>query len=198
MSAFHKLWVDEKGYVFSAELVLVATTLVVGLTVGLVSLRNQVVQELADVGQSIGSLNQSYSFGGIWKPCVGWSGGSCYLDVVDFCQAPYQIPGTPPGGISLSVMPDEDVLGPTTGELSDYPGESGAWSGEATPYPDEFGAYPDELVPVPDPSSAPPEVVPTPPAGPSGQHHFQGLPGGAKGRPHAAPKAKQGLRDRLL
>jgi hypothetical protein len=198
MSVLYRLWVDEKGYVFSAELVLVATTLVVGLTVGLVSLRNQVVQELVDVGQSIGSLNQSYSFGGIGKPGVGWSGGSCYLDVVDFCQDPYQVPGTPPGGISVSVMPEEHVLGPTTGELSACPEESDSCPEESDPCPEEFVPGPEGLTPVPDPSSSSPEVVPAPRAGQPSRPQHQGMPGGTKGRPKASPKAKQGLRDRLL
>jgi len=198
MSAFYRLWVDENGYVFSAELVLVATTLVIGLTVGLVSLRNQVVQELVDVGQSIGSLNQSYCFGGIGKPGVAWSGGSCYIDVIDFCQVPCQVPGTPPGGISVSMMPNENVLGPTTGELSAYPDESALCPNESAPCPEESGVCPDELVPVPDPSSTLPEAIPAPSPGPSGRQQHQGLPGGTKGRPHPAPKAKPGLRERLL
>jgi len=198
MNAFHRLWGDEHGYVFSAELVLVATTLVVGLTVGLVSLRNQVVQELVDVGQSIGSLNQSYCFGGIGKPCTAWTGGSCYIDVVDFCQAPGQVPGTPPGGISVSVMPYDDVLGPTTGELSEYPNHSESCPGQPEAWSEESDDCPGELVPVPDSSQMGPEVIPSPSAKPAVPQKRSSLPGGARSRPNAGPKAKQGLGDRLL
>jgi len=197
MSAFLRLWADDRGYVFSAELVLVATTLVIGLTVGLVSLRNQVVQELVDVGQSIGSLNQSYSFGGTGKPWTAWTGGSCYIDVIDFCQAPCQVPGTPPGGISVSLMPNEDALGPTTGELTEYPDQPESCPDEPEAWSEDSGACPEELVPVPESSQAGPEVIPTPSAKPAVPQH-RVFPGGEKVRPNAAPKPKQGPRDRLL
>ena len=49
MKLLRKVWADEAGFIISAELVLVATILVIGLIVGMVSLRNQVVEELVDV-----------------------------------------------------------------------------------------------------------------------------------------------------
>ncbi len=105
MNLFRKLRSDDAGFVISAELVLVATIVVIGLIVGLTSLRNQVVQELVDVGQAIGSLSQSYSLSGTKKCGLGMTDGSYYRDKVDFCQQPNQQPGTSPGGISVSVMP---------------------------------------------------------------------------------------------
>lgn len=114
----HRVWTDEAGFVVSAELVLVSSLLVVGLITGLTSLRNQVVQELADVGQAIGSLNQSYAFSGICKPCVAWTGGSFYLDKIDFCQdGNTQVPGTEPGGLNLRCWPEGIPRMPTCGEL---------------------------------------------------------------------------------
>ena len=65
MRMLRSMWRDEAGFIISAELVLVATILVGGLIVGMVSLRDQVVQELVDVGQAIGSLSQSYAFSGV-------------------------------------------------------------------------------------------------------------------------------------
>jgi len=101
-----ELWVDDHGFVISAELVLVATILVIGMIVGLVSVRNQVVQELVDVGQAIGNLSQSYCFGGIYKPCMAMTDGSCYHDVVDFCQQTEgQCDFGSPGGIIISCPP---------------------------------------------------------------------------------------------
>ena len=44
MKMFRKLWKDEAGFIVSAELVLVATMLVIGMIVGLTVVRNQVVQ----------------------------------------------------------------------------------------------------------------------------------------------------------
>lgn len=86
MKLFHRLWTDEAGFVISAELVLVATLLVIGMIVGLTELRNQVVQELADLGQAIGQLSQGYTFNGVTKSDVGSTDGSAYTDVIDFCQ----------------------------------------------------------------------------------------------------------------
>ena len=80
-----KLWNDEAGFVVSAELVLVATILVIGLVTGLSSVRDAVIEELADVGQAIGNVDQSYSVGG----SVSHSASTVsfgYTDTVDFCD----------------------------------------------------------------------------------------------------------------
>ena len=58
---------DEAGFIVSAELVLVATLLVIGLIVGLSEVQHAVVSELNDVADAIGELNQSYSFSGFHK-----------------------------------------------------------------------------------------------------------------------------------
>jgi hypothetical protein len=123
MRLFRQLWNDETGFIISAELVLVATILVIGLIVGMVSLRNQVVEELVDVGQAIGALSQSYAFAGtLGFPGCGsigaWTDGSGYIDVRDFCQPPFQRPGTPPGGIILDLMPNIDPQG---NRIPDFP-----------------------------------------------------------------------------
>lgn len=55
---------DEGGFIVSAELVLISTILVIGLIVGLSSIQHAVVQELNDVGDAIGRLNQSYFYTG--------------------------------------------------------------------------------------------------------------------------------------
>ncbi len=54
------LWKDEAGAVVSGDLVLVMTFVVLGLLVGLVELQDSIVNELNDIGEAIGSLNQSY------------------------------------------------------------------------------------------------------------------------------------------
>ena len=98
-----KLWNDQGGFIISAELVLVATIVVIGMIVGLTSVRNQVVQELVSVGQAIGALSQSYAF----TPVQGtdchnfaWTNGSEYIDTVHYCEA-RQCPGQEPGGINV-------------------------------------------------------------------------------------------------
>ena len=99
---FRRLWNEEAGFIVSAELVLVATILVIGMIVGLVSVRNQVVQELVDVGQAIGNLSQSYGYGGINKLSMAFTDGSYYNDKADFCQEnACQSPGFEPGGITI-------------------------------------------------------------------------------------------------
>ena len=55
-----RLWSDEAGVIISAELVLVGTILVVGMIVGLVELQTSVVDELNDLGEAIGSTNQTF------------------------------------------------------------------------------------------------------------------------------------------
>lgn len=59
-----RLWGDESGVVVSTDLILVSSILVIGLLVGLTSLRDQIVQELGDTAVAVGNLNQSYSFAG--------------------------------------------------------------------------------------------------------------------------------------
>jgi hypothetical protein len=110
MRCLKRLWNDEAGFIISAELVLVATVLVIGMIVGLVSLRNQVVQELVDVGQAIGSISQSFAYCGVHgKPGTAWTDGCGYRDKVDWCQSPQNI-GQEPGGIHVHDVgfPDYD------------------------------------------------------------------------------------------
>ena len=117
MNLFRKLWSDEAGFIVSAELVLVATILVIGMIVGLTVLRNQIVQELVDVGQSIGSMSQSFALAGVKKCGVAYSDGSSYTDKTDFCQA-WQNAGSEPGGISVQVWPNGAPYYPPGGEIN--------------------------------------------------------------------------------
>ena len=54
------LWNDECGVILSAELVLIATILVLGMVVGLVELQCAVVAELSDLGDAFGNLDRFY------------------------------------------------------------------------------------------------------------------------------------------
>jgi len=107
-----KFWNDEQGVLISAELVLVMTIGVIGMTVGLSEVQHAVVAELNDVGDAIGSLNQSFGFSGFHGlKTAGWGGGwgfgggfggfgggfgggfvkawtpgSAFVDVVDTCD----------------------------------------------------------------------------------------------------------------
>ncbi|EAQ80139.1 hypothetical protein [Blastopirellula marina] len=61
MRLLNRLWSDESGFVNSAELLLFSVIVVIGLIVGLAALRDGIVQELADTGQAVGQLDQSYA-----------------------------------------------------------------------------------------------------------------------------------------
>lgn len=84
---------DEAGFIVSAELVLVATILVIGLIVGLSEIQHAVVQELNDVADAIGELNQTYSYTGFSAEKSGlkpgtksFTNGSLFSDVSDDCD----------------------------------------------------------------------------------------------------------------
>jgi hypothetical protein len=76
---------DDRGFVVSAELVMVATGMVVGLLVGLSAVRDGIVSELSDVGGSLQDINQSYSLDGVVAHNANTAGFN-YLDVTDECD----------------------------------------------------------------------------------------------------------------
>jgi Flp pilus assembly pilin Flp len=78
-------WNDEAGAIISAELVLVLTIAVLAMVTGLSSLRDAVVTELADVGAAIGTVNQTYTVGGITSHSSAVAGFG-YTDLADFCD----------------------------------------------------------------------------------------------------------------
>ncbi len=85
------LWIDEAGFVISAELVLVLTIAVLGTIVGLSHVVMAVNQELSDVASAIGSLDQSFTFTGFTcckKNGVNTSAtaGSFFIDTPDDCD----------------------------------------------------------------------------------------------------------------
>jgi len=99
--AMKQLWKDEAAFVVSADLVLVSCILVLGMMVGLVSLRDQVVQELADVGAAIAVLQQSYS----WSAVTGHTAsvaGAGLTDTLDFCDSTDLIDAGYPLGVDVT------------------------------------------------------------------------------------------------
>ncbi len=83
---------DEAGFIVSAELVLIATILVIGLIVGMSEIQNALVAELNDVADAIGGVNQSYSYTGFRSRrslntgYKAYTVGSAYFDPVDDCD----------------------------------------------------------------------------------------------------------------
>ncbi|HVJ69502.1 MAG TPA: hypothetical protein VM510_16110 [Caulifigura sp.] len=80
---------DERGFVITAELILISTVLVLGLVVALNTVKTAIAGELGDVANAIGSLNQSYYTHG-FHGCRTANGGvaartygSAFLDRAD-------------------------------------------------------------------------------------------------------------------
>ena len=96
---------DEAGFIISAELVLIATLLVIGLIVGLSEVQDSVVNELNDIAEAIGSLNQSYFYHGQSAPGKSHTRGSFFNDRRDACDGnecaiscDNPVPESPKGG----------------------------------------------------------------------------------------------------
>lgn len=93
IGVLHALWSDDRGFIITAELVMIATIVVLGLIAGLTCVRDAVTCELTDVADSIGSLNQSYSYSGMhgcWTPRCGthaYTAGSAFYDCEDNGEA---------------------------------------------------------------------------------------------------------------
>jgi Flp pilus assembly pilin Flp len=85
MKLFSRLWTEETGAIVSAEIMLVATILVIGVIVGLKSVRDSVVTELADVAQALANVNQTYSYSGT-AGHHAYTAGSAFVDLADFCD----------------------------------------------------------------------------------------------------------------
>jgi hypothetical protein len=94
------LWMDESGAVVSAELIIILTILVCGTVVGFTTLRDALVTELGDVANAIGSLNQTYSYGGVVGHHAACT-GSVWTDLPDDCDEVCGQSGTVPACIQL-------------------------------------------------------------------------------------------------
>ncbi len=84
------LWNDEAGFVVSAELILIATIVVLSLVVGLSEVANGVNEELEDVGSAVGSINQTLRYSG-FTGHKGSIAGSSFHDGPDYCDSQYDI-----------------------------------------------------------------------------------------------------------
>lgn len=62
-----KLFNDQAGFVVSAELVLVLTIAVLGMVVGLASVRDAINHELNDLSEAFGAVSQQYNVVGATK-----------------------------------------------------------------------------------------------------------------------------------
>lgn len=85
MKTFTQFWADERGFVVSSELVLIATIVVIGLLAGLTTLRDQVALEMGDMANAIGAVRQGYSYSGVTAHTSS-TAGARFIDTSDFCE----------------------------------------------------------------------------------------------------------------
>jgi hypothetical protein len=102
-----RLWRDESAVVNTTDLILLTTLLGIGLIVGIVMLRNQVVQEYGDLSVAVGALDQGYSYPAK-TVTIGantyTAAGSTYVDNSDIGDGP-DLPNDEPAGINVAVPP---------------------------------------------------------------------------------------------
>ncbi|MFM7038141.1 MAG: hypothetical protein ACKO2L_10495 [Planctomycetaceae bacterium] len=77
---------SEDGFLLSSEALLIGTIAVLGLLVGIVSIRDAVVQELGDFSQAIGLLQQDYTYAGV-SDTSGTTQGGAFSDTLDQSDA---------------------------------------------------------------------------------------------------------------
>jgi Flp pilus assembly pilin Flp len=80
-----KLWRDDVGAVIASEYLFISTLLVVGIIVGLSSIRDAVTSEMAELGNSYMALSQGYWVSGQIGCCSGTDGSQAI-------DTPYWIP----------------------------------------------------------------------------------------------------------
>ena len=85
---------DERGFVVSAELVLIATIAVLGMIVGLSEISFAVNNEMEDVSSAFGSLNQSYYVNGVHSEGKACTAGTEFTDNFDDCDSQFDISGS--------------------------------------------------------------------------------------------------------
>jgi len=97
MKTWIRLWRDERGEVSSTATILLYTVLALGAIVGLIALRNQIVQELGDLAVGLRNLDQSFSI------TIQGTTHEFEDTGTDSLTDP---PGQPPAGIDIAAPPD--------------------------------------------------------------------------------------------
>ena len=74
------LWLDEAGAVLSIELILLTVILVIGLTVGMVAVRDAVDAQFVEMALSIAAVDTSFSYDGLlYEEYLGGSEGTAWV-----------------------------------------------------------------------------------------------------------------------
>ena len=101
----------------SVELIALATIVMVGLMVGITTIRDAAIAELSDVVGSVQDLNQSYLFNGLSGHSV-LADGSQFGDATDHCDNPNDVAGWADNCIVFGVLPTNEIYPPPNGNLA--------------------------------------------------------------------------------
>lgn len=101
------LWSDQSGFVFSIEMILLGTVVVIGLIVGHTSLRDALNSELSDIGGALQDLNQSYDY--TIENADGSTRLVSFLDGLDFCDDPEDTVGAADNCIVFNLEPADEA-----------------------------------------------------------------------------------------
>lgn len=85
MGELTQLWNDDRGFIISIELIMIATIAVIGLLAGMTAMRDAVVSELSDVAGAVQDFNQGYRVYGV-RGHTASTAGMDFLDYLDFCD----------------------------------------------------------------------------------------------------------------
>ena len=103
------LWREETGFIISAEMILIAAIVVLGLIVGLTVIRDTIITELADTGTAFGQINQSYSYAATTGHTSSVA-GAFFNDTADFCDSTSSsITGTGTGCTTFLVPASQEL-----------------------------------------------------------------------------------------
>lgn len=100
MRLLRRLWRDDRAEVSSLATILLYTIIGLGVTVGVVELRNQIVKEYGDVAAALEHLNQSYG---------------TFVDDVDDSSHFQDPAGGTPAGLNVRKAPGDE------GDVLTYP-----------------------------------------------------------------------------
>lgn len=162
MSIWRQLWNDETGAILTAETVLLGSVGVVGVVTGLTQVRDSVVSELTDLAEAIGSMDQSYYYGGVYGHGA-YTAGSGYRDRADVADAQkFLVCATPI--VCSQAFPNARPVVPYYGPPGPPPGVMGPPPAYCPPAP-PVGVAPRPVMPPPPPKvEKPKKPVPPPPA----------------------------------
>ncbi len=95
-----RLWKDDGGALIAMEFLFVATILVLGIIVGLVSVREAIKAELTELGNAILALSQGYIISGN-SGCCAQTDGSQAIDTPGLLVPPVCTPPAIPSVIDV-------------------------------------------------------------------------------------------------